>query len=353
MTDRRRFLRHAAVGAAALAGGSVLLPKNGVSHAEPSGVTMLVGPQDEAVNVRSLVCGSSAGVCPTPALLNDGRYALPVAVLRDPAYAVVSDVLTTWKLEAVARDDYVRADGAFLLGVDGKVMRQAGRPASLTLPNSDVFRFEVRADDFAGPYDSESGSRRSEIVARQRDGIGEETVWSSFCLVLGDTPGLADAGRGIVHQWHSVDRDIGRTPVLFMDVSHSRLTIRTCSSSRLYGQKARESQSSENGRSVTHFSGDVPAEGEKTYVTLQATFGEDGHLNAWINGEHVVEIDTPIGYYDDLADGSGRTVLGYPHWGLYTTNRPDTDVVYIANPEWGTDSLRARIEAPRSVPDVT
>lgn len=303
------------------------------------------------MNVRQMVC-SATSVCPTPALLRDGRFALPPEVLNDRAYATASDILEKWKLETVSRDDYVGTDENFLLRVDGRTMRQAGRPASLSMPHPDVFRFEVREDDFAGPYDSESDSRRSEIVANQRDGVGEGTVWSSFCLVLGSTPGLSEAGRGIVHQWHSVDRDVGRTPVLFVDVADSRLTIRTCSSARLYGDKAEGTQSPENGISVVHHSAGVPADGEKTYITLQATFGDEGHLNAWVNGERVVDADTPIGYYGDLDDGSGRTILGYPHWGLYTTNRPETNVVYIANPEWGTDSLRGRIGSPLPVPDL-
>lgn len=284
-----------------------------------------------------------------PALLKDGSYALPVQVLKDQAYSGVEDILSTWTLADVGRGDYVDTDHEFHLGVDGKVMRQAGRPASLTMPGPDVFRFEVRADDFAGPYDSASGSRRSELVARQQDGVGEGTVWASFCLVLGSIPGLSTAGRGIVHQWHSVDRDVGRTPVLFVDVANSQLTVRTCSSARLYGDRAADPSAAENGISVTHFASDVPAEGAETYITLKATFGEAGHLNAWINGEQVVDEDTPIGYYDDLRDGSGRSILGYPHWGLYTTNRRETQVVHIANPEWGADSLSQRVTAPRPV----
>ena len=85
---------------------------------------------------------------------------------------------------------------------------------------------------------------------------------------------------------------------------------------------------------------------------MQATFGENGHLNTWINGSQVVDTDTPIGYFTDLTDGSGRTILGYPQFGLYTANQPDTDIVYHANPEWGTSDLSARISAPLSVPDL-
>lgn len=352
MTGRRRFLKHAAVGAAALATGAVLLPTDPEAYAVPSVRRALIGPEDEAVNIRALLCGSGHGYCPVPALLKDGSYALPVKVLTDPAYSDVADILATWTVADVEREDFVSTDDEFVLRVDGKVMRQAGRPASLTMPHPDVFRFEVRANDFAGAYDSESDSRRSELVARQQDGVGEGTVWASFCLVLGSTPGLSEAGRGIVHQWHSVDTDVGRTPVLFVDVANSELSVRTCSSARLYGEKATASRPAENGISVAHYSTDVPAEGAETYITLKATFGEEGHLNAWINGQLVVDTDTPIGYYDDLDDGSGRGILGYPHWGLYTTNRRETQVVYIANPEWGAESLSERVAAPRQVPSV-
>lgn len=360
MLSRKRFLEFAAIGGLIAVGHSVLPLNNGseVAHADPESDNSLMGSLAQAINVRALVCGASDSACPTPRLLNNGMYALPASVLSDERYAVAAEDLTTWTQAKIDDSQYSQEvdedeNSNFMLSIDRKLMRQVGRPASLTMPQPGVFRFEVRPDDFGGTYDSNSGSRRSEIVARQRDGSTVDTVWVSFCLVLGDATDLSTAGRGIVHQWHSVDRDVGRTPVLFIDVANSKFTIRTCSSADLYGDDAKGSQTPDSGVQVVHYSTSTPGAGERTYVTLQATFGKFGHLNAWINGRKVVDTDTPIGYYTDLRDGSGRTILGYPHWGLYTTNRPDTQVVYIANPEWGARSLAERISQPLFVPDIT
>jgi hypothetical protein len=359
MIDRKRFLKHAAFSVAAVAGGAVLLPNlnETVSNAVPSPGQSLVGPLEQAINIRALLCGSAGGTCPSPRLLKNGRYALPATVLNDPAYSAAADILAKWSVEDIqSADYYAEADAddpsTFIFAVDNKLVRQAGSPSSLTMSDPSVFRFEVQTDDFAGTYDSDSGSRRSEIVSLPQDGIGNGTAWASFCLILGSTPGLSQAGRGIVHQWHSDDINVRRTPPLFVDAANSELTIRSCSSAQVYGDKATASQHPENGIQVVHYSTKLPAKGEHTFITLQATFGEGGHLNAWINGVQVVDTDTPIGYYDDLADGSGRLILGYPHWGLYTTNGPDTQVVYVANPEWDTNSLAERVNTPLPVPDV-
>lgn len=358
MITRKRFLQCAGLGAAMMAGGAVLpLDLNGpVSSASPAPGDVLVGALDQAINVRARVSETSKSTDPLPRLLRNGRYALPTSVLQDPEYAAAADLLSQWTHTDVAPADYddeAAADDSsvFTFAVAGRLMRQVGRPSSLTMPNPGVFRFEVEPDDFGGSFDSASGSRRSEIIARRQDGVGLGTVWSSFCLVLGDTPGLSSAGRGIVHQWHSADEDARRTPVLFIDVANGQLSIRTCSSARVYGDEATGAQTPESGVQVLHYSTSVPSRGARTHVTLQATFGPDGHLNAWINGDQVVDKETPIGYFDDLADGSGRSVLGYPHWGLYTTNRPDSEVVYVANPEWGIgNDLSDRIKNPLPVP---
>ena len=361
MVTRKQFLQYAGWGAVALAGEALVRigSSDPTSSATPAGGNALVGALNQAINLRALVSGSSKSTNPLPRLLKNEMYALPVSVLQDPEYAAASDLLAQWGRADVLPTDYDGSvDGgessAFTFMSSGKLMRQAGRPSSLTMPSLGVFRFEVRPDDFGGTFDSASGSRRSEIIARRQDGVGAGTVWSSFCLVLGDAPGLPTAGRGIVHQWHSADEDASRTPVLFVDVANSQLSIRTCSSDHLYGDEAKGSQTPESGVQVLHYSMSVPPTGVFTYITLQATFGQRGHLNAWINGDQVVNEDTPIGYFADLSDGTGRSVLGYPHWGLYTTNRPDTEIVYVANPEWTIgSSLADRIDRPLPIQRFT
>lgn len=320
---------------------------------------MIVGSRDDAVNAAALVSSEYGGVRLDPRLLNDGTYALPAAVLTDPDYAAAASVLADWVTTTPLSSDYTTlpfvesAVRPMIIPVNGKLMYRGGRRSALTMPDPNVFRFEVRPNDFAGQYDSDNQKRRSEIVsaASSTDGVGNgATVWSAFCLVLGDYPGLSEVTtnfQGYVHQWHSVDTNVGRSPGLCVDVSNNTMRIQTRSSAALGGS------SGFNGVPVNHTSTAIPAKGTKTYFVFQATFGQTGHLNAWVNGSQVVNADTPIGYYADLTDGSGRTILGYPHWGLYAKNQPTTDVVYIANPEWGTGDLSARIATPLTVPDLT
>lgn len=357
--DRRRFIRNVTVGA--VAGTASTVPIAALmrsANAAPTSKRMLIGPLDQAVNARALLCDAANSTCLYPRLLLDGNFAVPEGVLTDLKYAAAADIFSNWRSEDVHQDDYRSTSAAsnssdFVFLADGKLMRQAGRPASLTMPNPNSFRFEVRSNDFAGSYDKKYGNRRSEIVSQQSDGIGEETIWTAFCSVLGSVPGLVDAQHAIIHQWHSSDKGIGRPPVLYIDISKGRFKISTRSSSSLYGTAAPHNERPENGIPVVHYAADIPRLWEKTYVVLQATFGPNGHLNAWINGDKVVDADTPIGYYNDLTNGSGRTILGYPHWGLYTTNQPSTDVVYLVNPEWSTSILIDRIAAPLPVPGLS
>lgn len=315
---------------------------------------MIVGGRDSAINARALVHSDYGGNRLWPLLLSDGTFALPPEVQTDPKYAAAVATLAGWLTATPLPGDYIPASSgspqAFRMMVDGKYMHHSGRTESLTMPDPAVFRFEARVNDFQGfSGDSANQNRRSELVADGSDrGIGVGTLWSAFCLILGDHDGLSKVRSGplgLVHQWHSVDIGIGRGPVLFVDCSNNVMAIRTASSASL--------DAGQNGIAVTRYSTSIPAKGTKTYFVFQATFGQTGHLNAWVNGTQVVNADTPIGYYNDLTDGSGRTELGYPHWGLYTRNQSETDVVYIANPEWGTGSLSARISTPLAVPDLT
>lgn len=327
------------------------------SNATPIEQQMLLGRLDQAINLRAALCGAS-DACLYPRLLKDGRYALPMGALGDAhKQPAAAPLLGDWNIESVAHSDFESASPFgtprdFVFLVDGKFVRQAGRPASLSMPAGSVFRFAVSANDFAGSYDSLNGNRRSEIVSHQSGGVGADSIWTSFCVVLGDLPDVAGAGNAIIHQWHSADTNVGRAPVLYVDISSGELGVYTCSSSNLADESSGDNQPAGSGIPVVQYVTELPEVGARTYFTFYIRFGHDGHLTAWINGLMVADTDTPIGYYDDLIDGSGRTILGYPHWGLYTNNKPNTNVVYVANPEWGKSSLLERVSAPLSVPDL-
>ena len=311
---------------------------------------MLVGSRADAINARALVQGRWARLTPRP--LVDDRYVLPESTLTNPDYAAAAGTLAGWAVESpelgTHLPEQVPLAPFFAARIGGRSYYHTRSNGLLTEPAANVFRFEVKANDAEGLSDSQGGSRRSELVCTAAGrGVGAATVWIAFTFILGPHDGMVPvvAGNwGIVHQWHSIDKSIGRSPVLVVNCSDNQLSILTRSSTSLYNG---------NGIPVTHYTAALPAQGALNHVVMQSTFGQAGHLNAWIGGVQVVNVDTPIGYYTDLTDGSGRTELGYPHWGLYQKNHSETDVVYIANPEWSAGSLAARIAAPTAVPDLS
>lgn len=354
MINRQRFLRNVAYSAVAAGGTVWLATSQQTATADTPTESMLVGTLEQAINVRAATCDAPGDACVSPRLLMNGTYALPESLLRSTQSAMATELLSKWTAGGVTVSDYRSTeefgdDQQFVFQVDQKLVRHAGRPSSLTMPSPGLFRFEVRGNDFAGPYDAKNGNRRSEIVSSQRNGVGSGTIWTSFGLVLGGIPALAGSSNAIVHQWHSSDIGIGRSPVLFVDIAGDELKLCTCSSALLYGTSATGKRPPEDGVPVIQYRSGLPAEGDMTHFVIQATFGEYGHLKVWLDGNPIVDVDTPIGYFTDLNDGSGRSILGYPHWGLYTTNQMETDVIYIANPEWGPSDLSTRIDHPLSI----
>ena len=308
--------------------------------------------RQSAMNVSALISSDYGGARLEPRILNDGRYVLPESVLTDPSVAAALSELSTWTTIATpASGDYmsipsnswILKPGYFLN--QGILMFRTGRRSAMTLPHPDVFRFELRPNDFGWWADSADKKRRSEIITANNTTTGAhdgETIWTAFTFVLGDHPGLLNSQGGAafpfgyITQWHGVDQAVGRGPVLAVNVSNNAVKIQT------------RSDTGGPSNVVGHYSGPVPGKGVKTSVVMQATFGAAGHLNAWIGGTQIVNADTPIGYYNDTH----TTILGYPQWGLYAINQPTTDIVYIANPEWGTTDLSARITTPLPVPDL-
>ncbi|MAS05359.1 MAG: hypothetical protein CL534_11835 [Ahrensia sp.] len=316
---------------------------------------MLVGAREEAVNAHAAASLINPQVLFVPRLLTDGRYAVSPDLLRDSEYDSVLSTISGWSLEDLDPSLFVVGmspePSRMFLSVDDKVMWQFGRRSSLTMPSADVFKFEVKPNDFGAATDSSNGNRRSEIVAEKGWGVGLGTVWISFGLILGSAPGLAKSSHGVVHQWHSHDLGVSRSPVLSLNAARDGLKIRTASSASLYGGSGDGVRHPENGLFVVHHTRPLPPENRKVDVVMEATFGMHGHLNVWLDGCKVVDADAPIGYYEDLEDGSGRTVLGYPQWGLYTQNGSETDTVYISHPEWGSD-LSSRIRAPLPIAPI-
>lgn len=213
-------------------------------------------------------------------------------------------------------------------------------PYAFSIPATDVYRFEVHANDFGWPGDSKNGNRRSEVVSVDRYEYGSgATLWTSFSFVVAPAHSPFDGGpsrHNTIHQWHSVDHEKARRPGLQVQLLGGNLVIQTRSD--IAGE------SGETG--IVRYSATRPADGVPHHMVISGTLGRSGHLNVWLDGTQIVSTDASIGYFND--DGGARA-LAYPHWGIYQTNVDPPAVIYHANVEWGTIDLSARVRDPLAV----
>lgn len=284
----------------------------------------------------------SSRLLPVP--LSDGRYALSERTLSDPRFALYRTALAAGSVEADVGLTFVD-DDTFRMTVDGKPVRLGAvdKDYAFGIPATNVYRFEIHTDDFGWEGDKANNNRRAELVSDGATYGAGETLWSAFSFVVGPQhipfdPAGSVGGHNMIHQWHSVDIEVGRSPVLYIDMGSGNLTVQT-----------RSDANAPTLTPVTHYSAARPADGQVHNVVISGLLGPTGHLNVWLNGTQIVNADTPIGYYNDDA---GARDLAYPHWGQYQKNVDAPLVIFIANPEWGTASLSARSTTPLSVPDL-
>ncbi|GJF11505.1 hypothetical protein NGTWS0302_14560 [Mycolicibacterium cyprinidarum] len=223
--------------------------------------------------------------------------------------------------------------------VDSQPMRVEAveKDYAFSTPASDVYRFEVRKNDFGWDGDKAAHNRRSELVSKGDRYYSGDTLWSAFSFVVGpdhlpfDPEGEnPDSSHNIIHQWHSVDTASGRSPVLAIELRDGDFTVSTRSDD-------------DPSRLVTHYSETRPTDGVVHDVVVSGLLGSGGHLNVWLDGKQIVDEDTAIGYYDD------DNGLAYPHWGIYQKNVDDPAIVYHANIEWGLEELSGRVTSPPNV----
>lgn len=328
---------------------------------------MIVGSKKDGVNVANLVAADFNGARLLPRPLTDGGYALPdnaaVAAETSAAHSILAD----W--DDVPSPTYFTDVSHNAETHSNLIINQGGSPywqiggrgnSTLTMPDADVFRFSAGQDD-AYAFDLARGVRRSMIgAARNSAGfygpMAGETAWCSFCLIPGDLDGVdsmtAGGSRGTLFmQWQSgEDPGISAAfgpPMSMVFPAGGGLAISTLSSGAMA-----------NGFPVvqTHYTGTRPQKGAKTYFVLETKFGASGYLKVWQNGTKIVDVVTPIGYYGGAQDNhravSGSNPAGWLCLGAYGSSSQETDVVYIANPEWGLNTLAARISNPLSVPDL-
>lgn len=274
-----------------------------------------------------------------PVLLTDGRFGVSDAALTDPRVAQYRHLLKQGAIEDQSTLTFLPSD-PYKITLSGRecYLSAAATAHAFGIPATNVYRFEIHRGESGYSGDAANGNRRAELVAgatsADRYGSGE-TLWVSFSFVVGPAHATFDTGGTLqlLHQWHSVDSGTARSPVLGVSVDGGNLRVYTRSDST--GSTAQN-----------HYTVARPTDGVVHNVVISGLLGASGHLNVWLDGAQVVNVNTPIGYYNDDA---GARDLAYTHFGMYQNNSVDPTVVFIANPEWGTTDLSARVASPLAV----
>ncbi|BBX50944.1 hypothetical protein GCM10009645_42740 [Mycolicibacterium poriferae] len=257
---------------------------------------------------------------------------MAVGLIANPIELSEGDLgypLSGYNLNAV---DYVT--------VDSRRMRVQAveEKHAFSIAAKDTYRFETRKNDFGWSGDKKSNNRRSELIANDARYYSGEVLWSSFSFVVGPKHVPFDNGKSShnqITQWHSVDGDDeGRAPVFDIQLNGGDLLVVTRSDAK--GPATWD----------VHYRQPRPSDGAQHSVVVAGLLGRRGHLDVWLDGNQIVNVDTPIGYYED--DG-GQRALAYPHWGLYQDNVDHPAIIYHSNIEWGLANLSDRINHPKNV----
>jgi hypothetical protein len=325
----------------------------------------IVGPKQQAISAVAAVApqegfrigqgtyyGDVGGARLWPVPLLDGNYALPVQVLTNPAYSAALPHVGNWTVQnTISPVSLINAGSTgwklYVANGDRLLRSNSGHFGSITMPASNVYKFTLRpgervaATDITGSVFGQN--RRSTLINAgtlaspavdtiHEFGVGGD-YWISFSYVIGEISSLH------------------RGPMVFSTRGLSNPRREPAVTVTLYNDPARNleimtSSALQPTVNVTRYQGPRPADKTPVSMVFQITAGESGHLNAWINGTQVVNVDAAIGHWDVGTQRMGLQL------GPYTDEAPEKDVVYYANVEYGTASLSSRIANPLSVPSL-
>lgn len=267
-----------------------------------------------------------------PRLLVDGKLAVSEQVLTDPFHEHVRNVLQGG--EVTGNYATFSAQEGDCGTIDGKVIRVAADDQAWSLvPTSTGHRFELRPNDIGLPSDPIT-VQRSELVGRPNQFKAGDEVWSSWTTEINIVDGFANiitgtSNWGLITQWHSVDTTVGRSPVLGFDYGNNTFRIVTRSDFDYSNSVAVE---------MVRFSDSLPT-GPVNYV-CRFVLGQAGELQVWRNGIEIVNIECPIGYYNDVGN------LAYLQWGIYQRASRFNAAVTTSNMRWGLTNLSDKILIP-------
>lgn len=270
-----------------------------------------------------------------PRLLVDGRLGVSENVLSDPAHAGCHEILLEGEVTQTPPGfAAIHGDSGTIAG---KTVRVAGddQPWSI-VPTETGHSFELRAGD-VGWQDDGPTQQRSEFAAiYDTFGAGDE-VWSSWTTEINVADGFLQvisgvSNWGLIAQWHSIDTTTGRSPVVAFDYGNNAFRVVTRSDAEY-----------SNGFAVekVRFSDSLPV-GPVNYV-CRFILGQDGELQVWRNGVEIVNVECPIGYYNDAGG------LAYLQWGIYRRPTDTRAAVTTSNMRWGLTDLGSKILNPDPV----
>ena len=281
-----------------------------------------------------------------PLPLTDGTYAVPETALTDPRHARWWSILKQGSIVSSGSLTFSSDRQTFYIPVDEHNMflylsshpELFGYPAPsiFDLPADDLYRFEIRYNPDVGSLDSSHDNRRVELMQPDADGyVAGQTLWASWSTIFNDQrDGFQGTYSTIIHQWHQDRTSVNVYPFLTVVLRDGGLEIGTRSSI-------------DGGTFHTHYYEPFePPSGIPTHFVLSGLLGNPGHLNGWLNGEQIINVDIPIGYY---AESPLPPKLAIIQFGAYMPNVRSVDVIYHANMEFGTTDLTSRIAAPLAI----
>lgn len=269
-----------------------------------------------------------------PQLLADGRYAVPESCFHDPLTYPKRSTLLAGTVQALTPGDFASDARAGML-IDDKLMYvyMDRVPWAFQEVATNVFRFELRQGDQGDKEDNPSRLHRCEVVSISVP-PRNSSVWQAYSVMLEAGNPFTTNGQCYINQWHGYDEDVGygRSPPLCFDYGNNQFRIISRSDASI-------DPGTLSGNDVVQYTGASPTRGVYTNFVINAKFESAGFLKVWMNGTQIVNYTGPIGYYND-TNGT------YVQFGVYARQAPDTPVPRIANPEWGTTDLSARISSP-------
>lgn len=248
---------------------------------------------------------------------------------------LIADLGTVTEQETVASGDLGDPTVDLVwMGRNFSFFTAENRSYAITAVADNILRFETRAGDHAWTNDESNNYCRSEVSNTERYSKTAVYWWSFSFLV--EAGAAMNYPHCMVGQLHGADvTGFPRQPITAMVLAQDRVRFRT--------QYSTDPQSA--GTATHHVpSNDTLSRDVWSNVVIEEKQGTgDGYINVWRDGTQVVNATgINLGYVNDAQGPNFQC-------GQYRTNDGSTLSVRVANFEFGTTDLSARIASPLSI----